>query len=174
MTEHLKITHTLEVVYGEDALQLTVERNVNAVHSIAKLSGNGEYSTAYFQGKEWDGVNTIAALPLEELLQRFDGMNVMANAIDGDQLVDELLAKIETLPVDDETKEGYSNRAKNLVIVNSITALFSVGNDLMSQVYGPNWAVETIGSLIKKSKRWNQYVERVTLAQDALLRNLPA
>lgn len=177
MTENLKITHALTVVYGEnnsDGLILTIERNISAAHSIARLTGNGETATAYFQGKEQDGAKTIAALTVPQLIERFDNMGVFANAIDGDQLVTTLLEKIEQLPVDDETKEAYSARAKNLVIVQTITGLFAVGNDLMSSVYGPNWAVDTIGTLIKKSKRWNQYVERVTIAHEALLRNLPA
>lgn len=177
MNENLKITHKLTVVFGEnnsDALLLNIDRNISASHSIATLTGNGESATAYFQGKEADGVNTMARLTVEELLVRFDNLNVYANTIDGDVLVAEILEKIKDLPVDDETKEGYSNRARNLVVVNSITGLFAVGNDLMAAVYGPNWAVESIGSLIKKSKRWNQFVQRVILAHEALLRNLPA
>lgn len=157
---------TTEAIY----LELT-EYNSSGLRGL--LIGGGKTSSMYVPKVAGSGVSYFLREDPEALAGLFDLVGTLANAIDGDWLVERLMAKFEERdPAVDET--GLAERIKRLGVVFNLMTLHSLGHQVMQELYGFNWVAEQSSELIKQSKEWKALVKRVELAQDALKTVIPS
>lgn len=171
MQATLTIKHVVDVPIENDLLRVELEYiNNSTVH--VRLSGNGRQHNMHVpKSTQQNAVSYFLSKEPEELASKFDAVGQLANAIDGDWIVKQLLNKLETSEVDD--KESLANRIQRLSVVNSLMVLHALGNDVMIELLGHNWVAEHSAVLVKRSKEWLALVERVKTAQEALKSVLP-
>lgn len=152
------------------SLELT-EHNSTGLRGL--LLGDGKTVSFYIPKVAGSGVSYFLREDPEALAGLFDLVGTVANTIDGDWLVERLMAKFEERdPAVDET--GLAERIKRLAVVFNLMTLHSIGHQVMQELYGYNWVAEQAGELIKQSKDWKSLVKRVELAQDALKTVIPS
>lgn len=163
----LRIRTTVDVPQADgDLIQLELEQTNKDAYR-GRITANGKTYTMFKMKCPTDAVSSFLSYEPLALAELFDQVGAAANSIDGDWLVEHLLAKFEERdPAEDEFE--LAARIKRLTVVPNLMGLFSVGNDIMNTLYGHNWVVEQSASLIKQSTAWKALVNSVTLAQTGL------
>lgn len=167
----LKVTHTLDIPQEpNDLIQLNLEF-IDKSTIRGRLIGNGKVNNLIVLKSKVDAVTFYLSKEPEELAGMFDQVGFTSNGIDGDWLVERLLAKRQAMVELDEP-EALDAQIKRLTVVNNLMALHAVGSDVMNRLYGYNWVAEQSNDLIKRSKAWNDLVVRVAASQAALKASL--
>lgn len=168
----LTLTHTLRIPQPpNDLIELRLDYADKAIRG--QLTGNGKVNYLVVPKSSVDAVSYFLSSDAETIASKFDQTGMVANQIDGLQLVEDLKAHLSKLTtLSEEEKSDLSGQIDRLAVVTNLMALHAVGFQLMVSLYGYNWVAEQSARLIRKSSTWLDLVERVAKAQEALKETL--